>query len=47
MDSSKLLLESKLTEKISTDVCIVGAGIAGMSGQPQPSFRSLRMNIDS
>ena len=31
MDTSKLPLESSLTEEISTDVCIVGAGIAGMS----------------
>ena len=31
MDTSKLPLESNLTEEISTDVCIVGAGIAGMS----------------
>ena len=31
MDTSKLPLESRLTEEISTDVCIVGAGIAGMS----------------
>jgi glycine/D-amino acid oxidase-like deaminating enzyme/nitrite reductase/ring-hydroxylating ferredoxin subunit len=31
MDTSNLPLESRLTEKISTDVCIVGAGIAGMS----------------
>lgn len=31
MDTSKLPLESILTEAISTDVCIVGAGIAGMS----------------
>ena len=31
MDTSKLPPESKLTERISTDVCIVGAGIAGMS----------------
>ena len=31
MDTSELLLESRLTEEISTDVCIIGAGIAGMS----------------
>jgi len=30
-DTSKLPLESRLTEDIHTDVCIVGAGIAGMS----------------
>jgi len=31
MDTSKLPLESSLTDDINTDVCIVGAGIAGMS----------------
>jgi glycine/D-amino acid oxidase-like deaminating enzyme/nitrite reductase/ring-hydroxylating ferredoxin subunit len=31
MNTFKLPLEPRLTEKISTDVCIVGAGIAGMS----------------
>ena len=31
MDTYRLPLESKLTEEIRTDVCIVGAGIAGMS----------------
>jgi len=31
MDTSELPLESRLTEEISTDVCIIGAGIAGMS----------------
>lgn len=31
MDTSKLPLESKLTEEISADVCVVGAGITGMS----------------
>ena len=31
MDTSKLLLESKLTEKTTSDVCVVGAGVAGMS----------------
>ena len=31
MDTSTLPVESRLTEDINTDVCIVGAGIAGMS----------------
>ena len=31
MDTAEPLLESPLTERISADVCIVGAGIAGMT----------------
>lgn len=31
MDTAEVPLESSLTERISADVCIVGAGIAGMS----------------
>lgn len=31
MDTAELPLESPLTERISADVCIVGAGIAGMT----------------
>ncbi|MFN2514738.1 MAG: FAD-dependent oxidoreductase [Pyrinomonadaceae bacterium] len=31
MDTAKLPLEPSLTERVSADVCIVGAGIAGMS----------------
>ncbi len=31
MDTAELPLESALTERTSTDVCIVGAGIAGMT----------------
>lgn len=31
MDTTEIPLESSLTERISADVCIVGAGIAGMS----------------
>jgi len=31
MDASELSLESRLTEVITTDGCIVGGGIAGIS----------------
>lgn len=31
MDTAEVPLESSLTEKITADVCVVGAGIAGMS----------------
>ncbi len=31
MDTAEVPLESQLTERISADVCIVGAGIAGMT----------------
>lgn len=31
MDTSEPLLETPLTEQVTTDVCIVGAGIAGMT----------------
>ena len=31
MDTAEVPLESSLTERISADVCIVGAGIAGMT----------------
>ncbi|MDQ6652790.1 MAG: FAD-dependent oxidoreductase, partial [Acidobacteriota bacterium] len=31
MDTAELPLEPPLTERVSADVCIVGAGIAGMS----------------
>ena len=31
MDTAKLPLESSLSERVSADVCIIGAGIAGMS----------------
>jgi glycine/D-amino acid oxidase-like deaminating enzyme/nitrite reductase/ring-hydroxylating ferredoxin subunit len=31
MDTAEIPLESSLTDKVSADVCIVGAGIAGMS----------------
>ena len=31
MDTAELPLESSVTEKVTADVCIVGAGIAGMS----------------
>lgn len=31
VDTAEVRLESSPVEKVSTDVCIVGAGIAGMS----------------
>src|SRR6187402_682255 len=31
MDTAAVPLESTLTEKVSADVCIIGAGIAGMT----------------
>ena len=31
MDTAEVPLESPLTERITADVCIVGAGIAGMT----------------
>lgn len=40
MDTSELLLKSRLIEEISTDVCIIGAGSAGMSTALETPLRN-------